>query len=100
MNVFFRDGERKNRKKNRLKFLLRKIGEAEFIRRIDEEFERIKAERGEALAADAARYTADFHETEPRPSSPGAMVSAMPRSPAGSARTPWRRSRRATASSR
>ena len=30
VRVYFRDGERKNRKKNRMKFLLRSLGEKEF----------------------------------------------------------------------
>lgn len=69
--VFFRDGERKNRKKARLKFLLRKIGEAEFLRRLDEEFDRIKAERGAELAAELGRYVSTFEEPEPPPPVPG-----------------------------
>lgn len=67
LNVFHRDGERKNRKKARLKFLLRKIGEAEFLRRLDEELEKIKADRGPALAADLERYQATYVEREPPP---------------------------------
>jgi sulfite reductase beta subunit-like hemoprotein len=71
LSVFFRDGERKNRKKARLKFLLRKIGEAEFLRRLDEEFDRIKAERGEELAAELGRYAATYEDREPPPLAPG-----------------------------
>ena len=67
INVFFRDGERKNRKKNRLKFLLRKLGEAEFFRRIDEEMERVKAERGDALSTELVELMGSFAETEPPP---------------------------------
>ncbi|XYH96413.1 nitrite/sulfite reductase [Sorangium sp. So ce1128] len=70
VSVFHRDGERKNRKKARLKFLLRKIGEAEFLRRLDEEFDRIKAARGEALAAEVARYVSEYRESDPPPLSP------------------------------
>lgn len=69
--VFYRDGERKNRKKARLKFVLRKLGEAAFLRRLDEEHARIKAEKGERLAGDLARYLADHRENEPPPAQPG-----------------------------
>ncbi len=58
VSVFFRDGERKNRKKNRLKFLLRKLGEAEFLRRVDEEMARLLAAAGSQLAADLAALPA------------------------------------------
>ncbi|WP_437763982.1 nitrite/sulfite reductase [Sorangium sp. So ce281] len=70
VSVFHRDGERKNRKKARLKFLLRKIGEAEFLRRLDEEFARIKAERGDALAAELAEQVAGYRENAPPPLTP------------------------------
>ncbi len=70
VSVFFRDGERKNRKKARLKFLLRKLGEAELLRRLDEELARILAARGPALAADLERHQADFVEAPP-PVDPG-----------------------------
>ena len=71
VRVFFRDGERKNRKKARLKFLLRKLGEAEFMKRCDEEFERVKAERGPTLTEDLRRYLAESREAEPPPAEPG-----------------------------
>jgi sulfite reductase beta subunit-like hemoprotein len=71
IRVFFRDGERKNRKKARLKFLLRKLGEAEFFKRLDDEFARLKAEEGDKLAADLARYVGEFREDEPPPPAPG-----------------------------
>ncbi|WP_437951899.1 nitrite/sulfite reductase [Sorangium sp. So ce296] len=70
VSVFHRDGERKNRKKARLKFLLRKIGEAEFLRRLDEEFDRIKAERGDALAAELAENVGRYRENDPPPLTP------------------------------
>lgn len=70
VSVFHRDGERKNRKKARLKFLLRKIGEAEFLRRLDEEFDRIKAARGDALAAEIARRVSEYRESDPPPLAP------------------------------
>jgi sulfite reductase beta subunit-like hemoprotein len=74
VSVFFRDGERKNRKKNRLKFLLRKLGEAETLRRFDEEMARIVAARGATLAADLERWRADFTEGAPPPAEPGGVA--------------------------
>jgi sulfite reductase beta subunit-like hemoprotein len=71
VSVFFRDGERKNRKKARLKFLLRKLGEGEFFRRLDAEFDRIKAEQGDGLAETVERLAGEFKETEPPPQEPG-----------------------------
>jgi sulfite reductase beta subunit-like hemoprotein len=67
VSIFFRDGERKNRKKARLKFLIRKIGEKEFLRRLDEELERLKADRGPRLEEDLRRYLGEFVESEPPP---------------------------------
>jgi sulfite reductase (NADPH) hemoprotein beta-component len=74
VSVFFRDGERKNRKKNRLKFLLRKVGEAELLRRLDEERARLEAERGPRLAADLERYLAELVEAPPPPVEEGALL--------------------------
>ena len=73
VSVFFRDGERKNRKKARLKFLLRKVGEAELFKRFDEELARIQAERGPALAASLARSLAAFTEGEAPPPEAGGV---------------------------
>lgn len=64
LGVFFRDGERKNRKKARLKFLLRKLGEAEFLRRLDEEFERLKADHGEENKSKLVELMALYKESE------------------------------------
>ncbi len=44
VRVYFRDGERKNRKKNRMKFLLRKLGEKEFLQRLSAELEVLAAD--------------------------------------------------------
>jgi sulfite reductase beta subunit-like hemoprotein len=67
VSVFFRDGERKNRKKNRLKFLLRKLGEAELLRRVDEEMARLLEADGPRLSADLDRHLASFVEAPPPP---------------------------------
>jgi sulfite reductase (NADPH) hemoprotein beta-component len=72
VSVFFRDGERKNRKKARLKFLLRKIGEAELLRRLDEELARILAASGDRLVEALERWCADFAEGAPPATTPDA----------------------------
>ena len=71
MGVFFTDGERKNRKKARLKFLLRKLGEEAFMRRLDEELDRLKQSQGQASEEALRRYMAEFQENEPPPALPG-----------------------------
>ena len=62
VRVYFRDGERKNRKKNRMKFLLRALGEAEFLRRLDAELEVVLGERGASLR----EITGRLHRRIPR----------------------------------
>ena len=71
VRVYFRDGERKNRKKNRMKFLLRALGEAEFFRRLDEELKIVLEQRGDALRATLARYLGEYGEPAPLPPEPG-----------------------------
>ena len=71
VRVYFRDGERKNRKKNRMKFLLRALGEAEFLRRLDAEFEVVRRERGAALGQVLAGFVAEYREPAPPPPEPG-----------------------------
>jgi len=71
VRVYFRDGERKNRKKNRMKFLLRSLGEKEFLRRLDEELRAVLAERGAVLETTQAGYLNDYREPAPQPPEPG-----------------------------
>jgi sulfite reductase beta subunit-like hemoprotein len=71
VRVYFRDGERKNRKKNRMKFLLRALGEAEFLRRLDAELEVVLRERGASLRDSLAGYVAEYREPLPLPAEPG-----------------------------
>ncbi|WP_082363609.1 nitrite/sulfite reductase [Chondromyces crocatus] len=70
MAVFFRDGERKNRKKARLKFVIRKVGEAEFFRRLDEVLAGIQAERGAVLSEQLGQYLGEYAEAAPPPLDP------------------------------
>src|SRR6185436_14152957 len=74
VHVYFRDGERKIRKKNRMKFLIRKLGEAELLRRFDEERARIEAEHGAALEADLRRYLDELSEAAPPPVVEGGAI--------------------------
>ncbi|MFO0755975.1 MAG: nitrite/sulfite reductase [Byssovorax sp.] len=74
VSVFFRDGERKNRKKARMKFLLRKVGEGELFRRFDEELSRIEGERGPALTATLARMLEAYVDSTPPPAEPGGVA--------------------------
>ena len=68
--VFHRDGDRKNRKKNRLKFLLRKVGAEELLGRFDAELARLRDEQGESLAATFRGLVADYAEAPPPPTEP------------------------------
>jgi sulfite reductase beta subunit-like hemoprotein len=71
VRVYFRDGERKNRKKNRMKFLLRSLGEKEFLRRLDEELKALLAERGSSLRETLAVYVNEYREPAPKRAEPG-----------------------------
>ncbi|MDI1430893.1 nitrite/sulfite reductase [Polyangium sorediatum] len=71
IRVFWRDGERKNRKKARIKFLLRKLGEAEFMKRLDDELAKVKAEEGAKIEAELDRYLGEYPNEEAPSSVPG-----------------------------
>jgi sulfite reductase beta subunit-like hemoprotein len=71
VRVYFRDGERKNRKKNRMKFLLRQVGEKEFLRRLSAEYEVVLSERGPKLREALAGYIRDYNEPAPPRAEPG-----------------------------
>ena len=71
VRVYHRDGERKNRKKNRMKFLLRALGEKEFLRRLDEELRVVLAERGALLRDELAELVRSSREPDPQPPEPG-----------------------------
>jgi sulfite reductase beta subunit-like hemoprotein len=59
VRVYHRDGERKNRKKNRMKFLLRQLGEKEFLR------------RRSALRERLAGFMGEYREPAPKAPEPG-----------------------------
>lgn len=70
-----RYGERKNRHKARLKFLVQRIGLEKFGAMVEQEFSKIQAEQGEALRAELAGSLAEYRLAAPtRP--PGGTVDA------------------------
>ena len=73
IRVFFRDGERKNRKKARIKFLLRKLGEKAFFEKLDQEFDKILAEEGAALQDELDRRLAEWKDEDVPALPPGGV---------------------------
>ena len=73
VRVFFRDGERKNRKKARIKFLLRKLGEKAFFQKLDDEFAKVQAEEGEKITAELERRIAEWKNEEAPVLPPGGI---------------------------
>jgi len=71
VRVFFRDGERENRRKARIKFLLRNLGKREFFARLDAEFAKIEAEEGERIAAQLERHLAQWRKEDVPPQRSG-----------------------------
>lgn len=79
--IFARFGEKENRARARLKFLIKKIGMDEFTRLVREERGKLRPD---------PRWTAflaDLHNTDDRPVKPGAALADAPRSAAFEA---WR----------
>lgn len=74
IRVFFKDGERKNRKKARIKFLLRKMGEKAFFARLDEEFAKVQAEEGDKITAEFERLVGEFADEEKPALPPGGVA--------------------------
>ena len=74
IRVFFKDGERKNRKKARIKFLLRKLGEKAFLEKLDQEFEKIQAEEGEKITAELENRLAEWKDEEAPALPPGGVA--------------------------
>jgi len=60
-----RSGERKNRKKARMKYLFQRLGEARFIAEIDQLFAQVEAERGPALRAELKEMLESFTSQQP-----------------------------------
>ena len=74
MRVQHRSGERKNRKRARMKYLVKTLGEDRFIAEIDAELARVEAECGEQLRREQAEIIAAY--SDPAPSQRGARFDA------------------------
>jgi sulfite reductase beta subunit-like hemoprotein len=67
-------GERKNRSRARMKYLMKKLGSAEFVAALDAEIARVEATRGERLRRETREYLASWVVPPPRkPAAPAAM---------------------------
>ena len=78
VRVQHRYGERKNRKKARMKYLVKKLGEAGFVAMVDEEFDRVERERGDALRAELAEMLAGYAAAAPVLPPGGAIAADEP----------------------
>lgn len=76
VRVHHRAGERKNRHKARLKFVVKRLGAEGFRRLVEEEVARVDAERGDALRADVRAVVADHRVPPPAAARP--PVAARP----------------------
>jgi sulfite reductase beta subunit-like hemoprotein len=76
VRVQHRRGERKNRNKARMKYVVQKLGLAKFQAAVAEEVGRVTAERGEALRAQVRETVADHHV--PPPPNPPRQAAAAP----------------------
>lgn len=74
--VQHRHGERKNRNKARMKFVVKRWGEEKFRQVVEEEFRRVESQRGEALRAELREILGSYRAAEPsRPAAPAAAAS-------------------------
>ena len=72
-----RAGERKNRSRARMKYLMRKLGADGFTKALDQEIARVEATRGAALRQETREYIASFTTAAPRrPPAPAAAGAA------------------------
>jgi sulfite reductase beta subunit-like hemoprotein len=67
VRVQHRHGERKNRKRARMKYVLRRMGAEQFRATIEQEVARVDAERGESLRADVRELVAAHVVPPPSP---------------------------------
>lgn len=70
-----RGGERKNRKKARMKYLFQRLGAERFIAEVDQLYAEIEQRQGAALRAELAEIVASY-----KPSEPSLSASALPAS--------------------
>ena len=69
-----RSGERKNRKRARMKYLFQKLGAERFVAELDAIYATVEREHGDAVRAELAEIVADYHALQPR--HPGAPLPA------------------------
>lgn len=71
LRIQHRLGERKNRSRARMKYLMRKLGAEGFSKLLDEEVARVEAKRGDELRRETQEYIAGYALPAPRhPASP------------------------------
>jgi sulfite reductase beta subunit-like hemoprotein len=68
VRIQHRHGERKNRNKARMKYLVQKMGLEKFRAAVDAEVERVAAERGDELRAEVREAVATYRVPAPAPS--------------------------------
>lgn len=78
-------GERKNRSRARMKYLMKKLGTAEFVAALEAEIARVEATRGERLRRETRECIDDYVLPPPRVAAGPATAGA-----AGSAYATWR----------
>lgn len=71
LELYYRDGERKNRKRNRLKFLVRKLGSDELRRRIEEQIVEVERGQGAELRQALVTRVGSHVDAPARPPQPG-----------------------------
>jgi sulfite reductase beta subunit-like hemoprotein len=80
-----RVGERKNRSRARMKYLMRKLGPDGFAKALDAEIARVEATRGDALRRETREYIAAHRLPTPRH-----PATAMPENGGGEGYAAWR----------
>lgn len=76
VRVQHRYGERKNRKKARMKYLVKRFGETRFRATVEVEFERVERERGDVLRRELADSVAEYQPAPPA-LPPGGSIGAV-----------------------
>lgn len=61
-----RSGERKNRKRARMKYLFQKLGQEKFIAELDAIYETVERQHGDAVRAEQAEIVDGYHALQPK----------------------------------
>jgi sulfite reductase beta subunit-like hemoprotein len=78
VRVQHRHGERKNRSRARMKYVVKKMGPERFRATIEAEVARVTGERGAELRAEVAHWTGAYHVPPPAADVPAAAGGARP----------------------